>query len=231
MIHVSPKHDAGLSQFLLFRSTLRQMFYNNISIRIPFPDFRRHPLQVCDTFRIIFIGPCILRSIGKSFSKIVSKTIHFILFHPETGHTVHQRTGIRTLMIKIISPLQSSIRNIRLLIIPGIICRRSPIRLTIEQIEWRLPKTVIQYQVYNHCYPLPMAFVNKSPHIIFSSIILIHRKIKRRIISPTAIPFKLINRHQFNGIDSQLFQIGQFVFRRIKGMFGSKIANMHLVYH
>ena len=91
VVHIPPKHQPCRRQFFLFR-VIRKMFANDIGIRITFPHFACHPFQVGNTGSIIrrriIIGIGI-DGIRKPFRKIIPETIHPILIHPISCHTIH----------------------------------------------------------------------------------------------------------------------------------------------
>ena len=88
---------------------------------------------------------------------------------------------------------------------------------------------MIEHHVLDDDKTLPVGLVNQSFQILFGSIGLIGCKIEVRIVSPTVVSFKFVERHQLDGVDAQALQVAKFFPDSLVGLFDSKITDQQFV--
>ena len=224
-------HPLLVIHVFVFFEPVTEVFQNHISRWIDRPDLVGEPFDVANPFGIVgtpgtHIGSGVF--LRKSFRQIETEAVHFVLRHPEFQTALHKILRGGTGEIEIIS---KTIWMRSRLVEPWISCRRAVVGSVPVQLCQRTGSPgVVKHDILHHRNSAFVALIDKGFQVHIRTIIFIRSEKEIRVVAPAVVSIKLVEWHQFNGVDAQFFEISEGIFQCFPAMLFYKIPQVQFVH-
>ena len=206
------------------------MFQNDVSIALCLLDGGIVILQNGNAACIVVRSCTFVRSsLRETFGQVEAETIQLVLFEEELQIAFHKLAHQRLFVIEVV---EDTIRMRCIDVEVRIIGRSLVIAAVPIQFGKRMvARSMIVNDIKDDCHTSFVTGINELFVTVLRSISLIHGEIEAWIVPPAVVTVKFLHRHQFDGIDTDLFQIRDFIHCSTQITGCRKVTQMHFVDH
>ena len=166
---------------------------------------------------------------GKTFGQIKTETVDPVFSQPKLEDFFDKLLSGDTFVIEVVAHVKIVFgRDVQ----PGVVGSGAGIGVVPVELRQRaLAKSVVEHHIQNHRNAPCMAGIHKFFEFFGGAVIFVQGHVVRGVVAPGNVAFKLVDRHQLDGIDTQTLEIIQGIDQTLVIMAGGKVAQEQLVDH